>query len=119
MDRAVCSSTGSTAQMRDVFLGEDGRVRKEMVHYNSYRIGESVHEYRGVKESVESREVQRLALLVPVDKSIKPKSRNAIDIKDIYSERLTSGILLFCSISQVVSQRTFFYVFTHYDSSFV
>ena len=55
------------ALVRDVIPGEDGIVRKVMVHYKSYRSGESVHEYRGARDTVVSRAVQRLALLVPVD----------------------------------------------------
>lgn len=55
------------ALVRDVFPGEDGRVRKVTVQYKSYRTGEKVHEYRGARDTVVSRAVQRLALLVPVD----------------------------------------------------
>ena len=57
------------ALVRDVFPGEDGRVRRVIVHYKSYHTGKSVHEYR---DTVVSRAVQRLSLLVPVDKSMKP-----------------------------------------------
>ena len=91
MDRAVRSSTGSTAKMvrgtkmvrivaentlrgeyrlalvRDVSPLEDGRVHNVMVHYKSYRTKESVHEYRGARDTAVIRAVQRLALLVPVD----------------------------------------------------
>ena len=55
------------ALVRDVFPGEDGRVRKVTVQYKSHCTGEKVHEYRGARETVVSRAVQRLALLVPVD----------------------------------------------------
>ena len=55
------------ALVQDVFPGKDGKVRKVIVKYKSYRIGEKVHEYRGARDTVVSRAVQRLALLVPVD----------------------------------------------------
>ena len=55
------------AVVKDVFPGEDGRVRRVTVQYKSYRTGENDHEYRGAKDTVVSRAVQRLALLVPVD----------------------------------------------------
>ena len=55
------------ALVQDVFPGEGGKVRKVTVKYKSYRTGEKVHEYRGAKDTVVSRAVQRLALLVPVD----------------------------------------------------
>ena len=55
------------ALVQDVFPGEDGKVRKVTVKYKSYRTGEKVHEYRGARDTVVSRAVQRLALLVPVD----------------------------------------------------
>ena len=55
------------ALVQDVFPGEDGKVRKVTVKYKSYRTGEKVHEYRGARDTVVSRAVQRLALVVPVD----------------------------------------------------
>ena len=55
------------ALVKDVFPGEDGKVSKVTVQYKSYRTGERVHEYRGARDIVVSRAVQRLALLVPVD----------------------------------------------------
>ena len=53
--------------VKDVFPGEDGKVRKVTVQHKTYRTGERVHEYRGARDTVVSRAVQRLALLVPVD----------------------------------------------------
>ena len=55
------------ALVQDVFPGEDFKVRKVTVKYKSYRTGEKVHEYRGARDTVVSRAVQRLALVVPVD----------------------------------------------------
>ena len=52
------------ALVKDVFPGEDGRVT---VQYKSYRTGERAHEYRGARDTVVLRAVQRLALLAPVD----------------------------------------------------
>ena len=55
------------ALVKDVFPGEDGKVHKVTVQYNSCCTGERAHEYQGAKDTVVSRAVQRLALLVPVD----------------------------------------------------
>ena len=55
------------APVKDVFPGENGKVHKVTVQYKTYRTGESIHEYRGTRDTVVSRAVQRLALLVPVD----------------------------------------------------
>ena len=52
------------ALVKDVFPGEDGKVRRVTVQYKSCRTGESVHEYRGARDTVVSRAVQRLALVL-------------------------------------------------------
>jgi hypothetical protein len=54
------------AIVKEVFPGIDGLVRKVIVQYKNYKVGERVHEYTGSKEVVVSRSVRRLALLVPV-----------------------------------------------------
>jgi len=52
------------ALVKDVFPGEDGKVRKLTVQSKSYRTGERVHEHMGARDTVVSRAVQRIALLV-------------------------------------------------------
>ena len=70
--------------MKDVFPGEDGKVRKVTVQYKSYRTGDRVHEYRGARDIVVSRAVQRLTYLFQwIRVTVLLKSRNANDIKDI------------------------------------
>lgn len=67
------------ALVKDVFKGEDGKVHKVTVHYKSYCIGESVHEYRDARETVVSRAVQLLGLLVPLDSRNTNKSKENDD----------------------------------------
>ena len=69
-DRNTLRGDYRLALVKDVFPGEDGKVRKVTVQYKSYHTAERVHEYRGARDTVKdavSRAVQRLALLVPVD----------------------------------------------------
>ena len=53
------------ALVKEVFPGEDRKVRRVAIQYKSYRTGERAHEFRGARDTVVSRAVQRLALLVP------------------------------------------------------
>ena len=53
--------------VKEVFPGEDGKVRRVATQYKSYRTGERAHEYRGARDTIVSRAVQRLALLVPAE----------------------------------------------------
>ena len=55
------------AQVHEVFPSKDGRVRKVSVRYKNFKVGERVHEYRGSRDVIVYRSVQKLALLVPVD----------------------------------------------------
>ena len=53
------------ALVKEVFPREDGKVRRVAIQYiKSYRTGERAHEYRGARDTVVSRAVQCLALLV-------------------------------------------------------
>ena len=54
--------------MKEVFPGEDRKVRRVAIQYiKSYRSGERAHEYRGARDTVVLRAVQRLALLVSAE----------------------------------------------------
>ena len=66
-DRNTFRGDNCLALLKDVFPGEDGKVRIVTVQYKNYRTGERVHEYWGARDTVVSRAVQRLALHVPVD----------------------------------------------------
>ena len=53
--------------VKEVFPGGDGKVQRVAIQYKSYRTGERAHEYRGARDTVVSRAVQRLALLVSAE----------------------------------------------------
>ena len=56
------------ALVKEVFPGEDRKVRRVAIQYiKSYLSGERAHEYRGARDTVVSRAVQRLALLVSAE----------------------------------------------------
>ena len=70
-DRNVLRGNCRLAMAKEVFPGQDGKVRRATVQYKSYRTGENIREYRGAENVVISRAVQRLLLLVSVN--IKPR----------------------------------------------
>ena len=53
--------------IQEVHPSKDGKVRKALVKYKNYKVGERSHEHTNGEEVVVSRTVHRLALLVPVD----------------------------------------------------
>ena len=55
--------------VRDVHPGVDGRVRQVMLSYKNFKVGEKLCCYSGSTDTVVTRSVQRLALLVPIDHS--------------------------------------------------
>ena len=56
--------------VKEGFPGTDGKVRRVLVTYKNFRVGDIGQTYYGVSEAVTvSRSVQRLALIVPVDYS--------------------------------------------------
>ena len=55
--------------VKDAIEDCDGKVRKVTLTYKNYKVGEKIHTYEGVNDTVVTRAVQRLALLVPVDGS--------------------------------------------------
>jgi len=54
------------ALVKEIFPGQDGKVRKALLTYKNYKIGESVYKYKGAPDTCVIRSVQRLVLLVPV-----------------------------------------------------
>ncbi len=55
------------AIVRQVYAGDDDKVRKVSLAYKTYKVGEKVADYSGAKDQVITRSVQRLVLIVPVD----------------------------------------------------
>ena len=53
------------AIVKEVFRGKDGVVRKAMVSYKHYKVGDSPVRYTGSTEQCCVRPIQRLALIVP------------------------------------------------------
>jgi len=53
--------------VREVFPGVDSIVRKVVVSYKSFKVGEKTYEYKGARDIFVTHSVQRLALLCPVD----------------------------------------------------
>lgn len=55
------------ARVTKVHPSKDGKVRSVTLAYKNYKVGECVKEYRGAKDTLIVRSVQRLILLVPVE----------------------------------------------------
>ena len=64
-DRNVLRGNYRLAMVKEVFPGQDGKVRRATVQYESYRTSEKIREYRGAENVVVSRAKQRLSLLAP------------------------------------------------------
>ena len=69
LDRNTLRGNYRLGLIQKVFPGSDGKVRNVTLTYKNFKIGESHSKYDGVKDTVVTRSVQRLALLVPVDKT--------------------------------------------------
>ncbi|KAK6191002.1 hypothetical protein SNE40_002752 [Patella caerulea] len=70
-DRNTLRSEYRLGLVKDVFPSADGKVRKVSLSYKNYKIGDKSCDYSGAKDTVITRSVQSLALLVPID--FKPK----------------------------------------------
>ena len=55
------------ARVIEATPGEDGKVRKVTLAYKNYKVGEKVNVYKGCKDTVVTRGVRRLSLVVPVE----------------------------------------------------
>ena len=55
------------AKVSEVFPSKDGKVRRVSVSYKNFKQGEKVNMYKGAKDTIITRSIQRLALLTPVD----------------------------------------------------
>ena len=69
LDNNTLRSEYRLGLVHQVFPGADGKVRKVSVAYKNYKVGEKTCEYSGAKNTIVTRSVQRLALLVPVNVS--------------------------------------------------
>ena len=69
-DRNVLRGEYQLGIVKEVFPNADGKVRRVLVTYKNFRVGNIGQKYYGVSDTVTvSRSVHRLALLVPVDYS--------------------------------------------------
>ena len=66
-DKSPIKGDYGLGMINEVVAGNDGKVRRALVKYKNYKVGERDHEYTGREEVVVSRSVHRLALLVPVE----------------------------------------------------
>ena len=66
-DKSPIKGDYRLGMINEVVAGNDGKVRRALVKYKNYKLGERDHEYTGREEVVVSRSVHRLALLVPVE----------------------------------------------------
>lgn len=55
------------ARVHEVFPGPDDNVRRVSLSYKNYKVKGKMIEYTGSGDTIVSRSVQRLALLVPVE----------------------------------------------------
>lgn len=67
VDSSVLRSEYRLGIIREVYPGKDQKVRKVLLSYKIYKVGESVAQYSGAKDQLVTRSVQRLVLIVPVD----------------------------------------------------
>ena len=69
-DRNVLRGEYRLGVIKEVFPGVDGKVRRVLVTYKNFRVGDIGQTYYGVSDAITvCRSVQRLALIVPVDYS--------------------------------------------------
>ena len=55
------------AQVKATHPGRDGKVRIVTISYKNYRVGESIKDYGGAKDTLVRRGVQRLVLITPIE----------------------------------------------------
>lgn len=67
VDSSVLRSEYRLGIVRQVYPGQDHKVRQVLLSYKMYKVGENVAQYSGAKDQLVTRSVQRLVLIVPVD----------------------------------------------------
>ena len=67
MDSSAIRAEYRLAIVKEVFKGHDGAVRKAVISYRHYHVGDTPVTYTGSTEQTSVRPVQRLALLVPAE----------------------------------------------------
>ncbi|XP_046545965.1 E3 ubiquitin-protein ligase TRIM71-like [Haliotis rubra] len=75
-DKRVLRGDYRLGLIKEVFPGSDSKVRRVTLTYKNPKQGEKQSVYTGVKDTTVSRSVQRLALLVPVDRSSEMEDSN-------------------------------------------
>ena len=74
-DKNVLRGEYRLGTIKEAFPDTDGKVRRVLVTYKNFRVGDIGQRYYGVSDTVTvSRSVQRLALIVPVDYSSDEES---------------------------------------------
>ena len=66
-DKSPIKGDYSLEMINKVFVGDDGKVRRALIKYKNYKVGERDHEYTRCEEVVLSPNVHHLALVVPVE----------------------------------------------------
>lgn len=67
-DKNVLQGEYRLGIVKEVFPGADGKAQRVLITYKNFRVGDIGQTYCGVSDAVTvSRNVQRLALIVPVD----------------------------------------------------
>ena len=69
VDSDAIRSEYRLALIKEVFRGEDGVVRKVLISYRHYKVGDTAVQYTGSREQCCIRHVNRLALVLPVDQT--------------------------------------------------
>ena len=63
------------ARVVQVHPSKDGITRRASVAYKNYKVGEALREYKGAKDTVVERSLQKLSLLIPVE---NPESAQSV-----------------------------------------
>ena len=57
------------ARVVQVHPSKDGIARRASVAYKNYKVGEDIREYKGAKDTVVERSLQKLSLLIPIEEA--------------------------------------------------
>ena len=66
-DSNTLRGTYSLGLVHATHPGKDGKVRTVTISYKNYKVGESIKEYKGAKDVLVRRSVQRLVLISPIE----------------------------------------------------
>ena len=66
------------ARVVGVTPSKDGIVRRASVAYKNYKVGEAIHIYKGAKDTVVERSLQKLSLLIPVENPEETEKQKSV-----------------------------------------